>query len=183
LAALGAAAFAAEALVAVVLDAAAGLIGIGEMGEAINRTNPNQKPREWCIPQQDSHQTMRLTAEPRVQQLQGQFGQQRDGIAQPGALNGCHRSDDEPNDSKADRWSDSGLKQAGGAEPREISVRWAWKRADGSWNGRAKAQASLSGVVADRALRRKPGEPRIFPLDGTLPGSDYSPQDCSTIPS
>jgi hypothetical protein len=50
LAVFGAMGFAAEALVAVVLDAAAGLIGIGEMGVAINRSNPNQEPTGWCIP-------------------------------------------------------------------------------------------------------------------------------------
>ena len=87
-------------------------------------------------PKEDSHQTAGSAAERKVRKLQEQIGQERDGIAQPGALNGFHQSDLEPENSRADRCSDSGLKQAGGAGPRKYQC---------GWRGSGLTEAGTSG--------------------------------------
>jgi hypothetical protein len=88
LAGLEAEALAAEAFVVVVLDAAAGLIGFRETGEAINRTNPDLEqhngPTQKGIEQSGSATTNVGRGI--------QMWAIRDEIAQPGALNGFDRS-------------------------------------------------------------------------------------------
>ena len=150
------------ALVVVALDAAAGLIGAGENGA-------DDSNQQSCL----SDDALAPKGSGRAT-IKGNKGRN----AQPGALNRFDQLRQRTQAFGRDRSSDTGLEQAGRAKP---WYGYGWQ----IWNGTSgqKPRQRCQGWSQIGCTGSTPGMPQIFPLDGTLPGSDYSPSDCSTSTS